>query len=384
MEPFTYTSFAQQIIFGPGALDRLKEATETFGWRRLLICVPASMRRQGVLDRVEKILGKRLVAVFEGVQPHVPEDQVKQALNLALKNGVEAVIGLGGGSAIGLAKAITMEVEAVRLDVGPSLSPIDQPLVPNIAIPTTYAGSEMTPVYGVTRRRPDGTSQKVTVKDVRVTPKLTIYDPALTLGLPPEMTATTGINALAHCVEAVYAIDRHPLSTAAALRGIKHITQALPHCYRNGADLAARREMFLGAHLAAVSLATVSMGLHHGLCHVLGGSAGVPHGLAHSIMLPHAMRFNLAVVAPQLAEVAEAMDLSRANLSDEAAGEAAAQAIYNLIGQLGIPQRLREVGVAEADLPRLAELALQSKAVQSNPKPVTDAHQAESVYRAAW
>jgi alcohol dehydrogenase len=142
--------------------------------------------------------------------------------------------------------------------------------------------------------------------------------------------------------------------------------------------------MLVGAHLGGASLASVLMGLHHGLCHVLGGSAGVPHGLANAIILPHAMRFNLDATAPQLAQAAAAMGLAVAGQSDEAAGEAAAQHVYNLVSQLGLPQRLRDAGVKQADLPQLAQLALKSSAVQSNPKPLTDAAQAEAIFRAAW
>ena len=168
----------------------------------------------------------------------------------------------------------------------------------------------MTPVYGVTRHS-DGSSRKVTVTDPRVTPKLTIYDPQLTLKLSPEMTASTGINALAHCVEAVYSITRNPLSTAAALGGARRIASALPQCFARGDDLEARTEMLIGSYLAGAALSNVAMGLHHGLCHVLGGTAGVPHGIANAIMLPHVMRFNVDATASQLAELAGAMGLPR-------------------------------------------------------------------------
>jgi alcohol dehydrogenase len=182
----------------------------------------------------------------------------------------------------------------------------------------------------------------------------------------------------------LYSISRHPLSTAAALAGIRHITQALPRCYTHGDDVEARTELLVGAHLAGTALANVAMGLHHGVCHVLGGTAGVPHGVANSIILPHAMRFNLDATAPYLAQAAAAMGLEVQNRTAEAAGEAAAQYVYELVGQLGAPQRLREVGVKEADLPHLAQEVLRSKAVQSNPKPLTDAAQAERFLRTAW
>ena len=150
----------------------------------------------------------------------------------------------------------------------------------------------------------------------------------------------------------------------------------------DGSDIAARTELLLGAYLAAVAISTAKIGLHHGLCHVLGGSAGVPHGIANSIILPHAMRFNADATAPELGAVAQAMGLTGG--TDPELAEQAAQTVYDLITRIGLPQRLRDVGVAEADLPRLAQLALKSKAVQNNPKPITDAAQTEAVFRAAW
>ena len=388
MNEFRYTSFAQEIIFGTGSVARLGDAVEGFHWRRLMLCSTGSMGRGGHIAALEKALGSRLVAIYEHVQPHVPDFQVAEALALASEKEVDALIGMGGGSPIGMAKAVSLALEEKR-SAQPALSafPTDQPLVPVIAIPTTYAGSEMTPTYGITYHN-NGSTRKVTVTDSKVTPKLTVYDPLLTLDLSPEMTASTGINALAHCIEALYSITRNPLSTTAALSGVHSIYTALPRCYAVGDDLEARTEMLVGAFLAGTALSHVTMALHHGLCHTLGGTAGVPHGVANSIVLPHAMRFNLDATAPQLARAAEAMGVVRdrhgAYISDEVAAEEGVQRIYDLIGRMNLPQRLRDVGVSEADLPHLAQVALQSRSVQSNPKLVTSAAQVEEVLRAAW
>jgi maleylacetate reductase len=389
---FRYVAYAQEIIFGPGTLARLREAIDRFGWRRLLLCTTGSARRAGRVAQVERILGDSLRATYDHVQPHVPEAQVAEALAQALQHDVDAVIGLGGGSPIGMAKAISQGLEEQRAGAGtaPAMAaPTDQPLVPVIAIPTTYAGSEMTAVYGVTRQKPGGPALKVTVTDPKVAPKLVIYDPELTLDLPPDLTASTGINALAHCVEALYSITRHPLSTAAALGGMRAIARALPRCHAAPHDLEARTELLAGAHLAGASLASAAMGLHHGLCHVLGGTAGVPHGIANSIILPHAMRFNAdALVPPPPAETwgvqaSAALGLPLA-AGPESAALAAADRVYELIGKLGLPQHLRQAGVSEADLPRLAQLAFESRTVQNNPKPVGSPGALEALLRAAW
>ncbi|MGH2493555.1 MAG: iron-containing alcohol dehydrogenase family protein [Ktedonobacteraceae bacterium] len=384
MNEFRYTSYAGEIIFGQGSIARLGEAVDRFSWRRLMLCSTGSLRRNGSIALVEKVLGERLVATFEHVQPHVPDSQVAEAVKLALAHEADAIIGLGGGSPIGMAKAVSFALEERR--VGKSAkakSPIEQPLEPVIALPTTYAGSEMTPVYGITHYSGE-TTRKITVTDVKIAPKLVVYDPLLTLNLPPAMTASTGVNALAHCIEALYSITRNPLSTAAASAGARAIVNALPRCFARGDDVQARTEMFMGAYLAGTALSTVAMGLHHGLCHALGGSAGVPHGIANGIILPHAMRFNLDATASLLVPAAEAMGIPLAGRSAEETVGEAIEAIYTLIGQMKLPQHLRDVGVEERDLARLAQVALQSSAVRNNPKPIIEAAQIESVLRAAW
>lgn len=384
MTQFNYTVYAQEIIFAASSLARLREAVDRFGWQRLMLCTSPSLQANGHVATIEAALGAGLVAVYERTQSHVLDFQLAEAVAMARAADIDAVIGLGGGSPIGLAKALSAALEEQRTGrPARAAFPTDQPLIPVIAIPTTYAGSEMTPVYGVTHHT-QGTTRKITVRDAKIAPKLVIYDPTLTLNLPPSLTAGTGINALAHCVEAVYSVTRNPLSTATALSGIQHISRALPVCYWQGDDLPARTDLLLGAHLAGTALATVAMGLHHGLCHVLGGSAGVPHGVANAIILPHVMRFNLDTCAPQLAQAAEAMGVTMPTQSNKSKAGAAIEAVERLIGQIGLPQRLHEAGVKEADLPHLAQLALQSNAVQQNPRPLTSPEQAEAIFRAAW
>ena len=368
MDQFRYVSHAQEVVFAAGALLRLGETVERAGWKRLLLCASRSMKANGTVERVQSVLGERLVAISDGVRPHVQDVQVDEVLALAREHEIDAAIGLGGGSPIGMAKAVGF-----------------QSALPITAVPTTYAGSEMTAVYGVTHTR-ENPPRKVTVTDPKIAPKLVIYDPELTLDLHAEMTASTGINALAHCIEALYSITRHPLSIAAALNGIRHINNALLGCYQDGGNLEARTEMLIGAHLAGLSLASVSMGLHHGLCHVLGGTANVPHGIANSIILPHAIRFNANATAPQLLPAAEAMGISINGSSLVTAVESVAHHIFELTGSMNLPRRLRDAGVdlKESDLPHLAEIAFQNRTVQNNPKPITEPAQIETLLKNAW
>jgi len=383
MSEFHYVAYAQEVIFGPGSLGRLGEAVDRLGAQRLMLCTSPSLHSAGHVAAIEAILGDRLVAVFDQVRPHVQDVQADEASTFAESKQVDAVIGLGGGSPLGMAKAVAYSLEKRSQPLPIPGAPAAQPLVPVVAIPTTYAGSEMTAVYGITHTR-EKPPRKITVSDPKIAPKVVVYDPNLTLDLPPELTASTGMNALAHCIEALYSRTRHPLSTAAAISGVRHIAEALPACYAHGRDLEARTQMLIGAHLAGRSLADVAMGLHHGLCHVLGGTAGVPHGIANSIILPHAVRFNAETTALQLLPAAEALGVRVDGQDPAAAVEAAAEKIFEMAGQMNLPQHLREAGVREADLPELARIAFQSHTVQNNPRPMTDAAEIERLLRAAW
>ncbi len=384
MSTFRYLFIAQEVVFDLASFDRIGEIIEPFGWQRLMLCTTEHFRQRGTIARVAASLGDRLVATFPRAQPHVPDFLVAEATELAAEHRVDAVIGLGGGSPIGMAKAVSLALEE-RHTGHPARAafPTDQPLVPVVAIPTTYAGSEMTPVYGVTHHV-DGVARKITVTDPKLTPRLTIYDPLLTLDLPPRMTAGTGINAVAHCIEALYSITRNPLSTAVALGGLRAISPALPRCFTVGDDVEARTQMLMGSFLAGTALSNVAMGLHHGICHVLGGTMGIAHGDANSVMLPYVMRFNLDVTASSLAEAALAMGISHVGRSDEAMTAAAAQQVAEWVEFMQLPQRLRDIGVREEDLPNLAQLAFANRTVQNNPKAIKDVAQIETLLRQAW
>lgn len=384
MDTFRYTFFAQQVIFGPDSISQLPELVDRFGWRRMMLCASGRFHARERLAAVETLLGDRVVVTYDRVQPHVPDSEVAEAATIAAAHEVDAIIGLGGGSALGAAKAVSLTLEERRTGHPARASfPTDQPLVPVIAIPTTYSGSEMTPISGVTYRS-NGAARKVTVTDPKVTPKLVIYDPLLTLDLPPGVTGGTGINAVAHCIEALYSVTRNPLSTAAALGGLRAIAHALPRCYAAADDVEARGEMLAGAFLAGTALSNVAMGLHHGICHVLGGTTGAAHGDANSIMLSHVMRFNLEATAPHLALAAEAMGLPVTERSAEQLAAAAAQQVADWVEQMRLPQRLRDIGVKEEQLPALAQMAFASRTVQNNPRPITDAAQIEVLLRRAW
>lgn len=371
---FNYSLHSQEIIFGAASLARLNEVVARYGWGKLVLCTSPSLRERGRVQEIHNLVGARLVAVRDDIQPHVQDKQILPSVTVAQEVQADAIIAFGGGSVLGMAKAISSTLRKERGDDAP---------VPIIAIPTTYAGSEMTPVYGVTHTN-ETPLRKVTVNDPKIVPRVVIYDPELTLDLSPELTASTGVNAFAHCIEALYSKTRNPLSSAAALDGIRHIYGALLHCVQDGSNPPARTEMLLGSHLAGLSLASVSMGIHHGVCHVLGGTANVPHGVANAIILPHAIRFNADVTAAELLPAARVMEISENGISSTGVIEALADALFDWIRRMNIQQRLRDVGINKADLPNLAQLAFQSKTVQNNPKPVRDAAEIEALLMQAW
>ena len=266
---------------------------------------------------------------------------------------------MGGGSAIGVGKGVVS-------GEGKSL----------IAIPTTYAGSEMTPVFGTTDR---AERRKSVRRDDSVLPKLVIYDPEVTLDLSPGLTASTAMNALAHCVEASYANEVNPLVPPVALEGIRRIVRSLPLCISNGRNLDAREDLLTGAYMAGFSIGNAKMGLHHGICHVLGGRTWFPHGVLNTIMLPHVMRFNADAVPDAMSAIAR-------NFPSPLAGEdrlGAAEAVAALAATLPVPHRLRDAGVPESVLESVAAEAATNSTVQANPKPVTEADLRE-LLRMAW
>jgi maleylacetate reductase len=323
----------------------------------LFVCTP-SLKASSHAGRIRTALGTRLVAEFIGVEPHVPREVVDQARALAAEKQIDVVIAIGGGSAIGVGKGVALG--------GVSL----------IAIPTTYAGSEMTPVVGITDR---AEGHKRVQRDPAALPRLAIYDPEVTTDLPPAVTASTGMNALAHGVEACYARDVNPVVPPVALEGIRRIARSLPVCVAAGDDIDAREDMLIGAYLAGFSIANATMALHHGLCHVLGGRTGVAHGVLNAIMLSHVMRFNADAVPDAMRAIARAMDAgARTGGTDAAARETAA-----LVASLPVPKRLRDAGVPADALEPVAREAAASPTVRSNPKPVSE-RDIVDLLRAAW
>lgn len=333
MRSFIYAGLPARVVFGSGTVASLPQEIERLGCRRALVLSTPEQESQA--REIASRLGTSAAGIFPGAVMHTPVEVSERAVAVAREIGADCTVALGGGSTIGLGKAI-----ALRTDL------------PQICIPTTYAGSEMTPIIGETA---DGL--KTTQRTEKVRPETVIYDVDLTLTLPPALSATSGMNAIAHAVEALYAQDGNPIISLMAQEAVRALAQALPQIVADGSDRDARSDALYGAWLCSACLGSVGIALHHKLCHVLGGTFNLPHAETHTIVLPHAVAYN-APAAP------EAM----ASLSRALGGGDPAGALYDLAGRLGAARALRDIGMPRDGIDRASDLALKNP--YWNPRPI--------------
>ena len=330
---FIYTSHPGRVVFGAGSLTHLDREIGLLGAQRALVLSTPEQAAQA--EDIAARLGARCAGVFAKAVMHVPIETARQARDEAARVGADCAVAIGGGSTTGLGKAIALESA-----------------LPILAIPTTYAGSEMTAIYGITEG-----GLKKTGRDARVLPKTVIYDPELTLGLPTAMSATSGMNAIAHAVEALYAVDANPIISMMSEDGIRALAKGLPQVMRNPADIEARSLCMYGAWLCGVALNGTSMALHHKLCHTLGGTFNLPHAETHTVVLPHATAYNAKAAPEAMARVARALGAADA-----------AQGLYDLEVALGTPRSLQALGMPESGLDKAADLAAANP--YANPVPI--------------
>ena len=322
---FIYASHPQRVVFGAGSLRHLAREIEAIGANRALVLCTPEQREQA--ERIADMLGEKATAVFDRAVMHVPIETAREAREIARKLNADCAIAIGGGSTTGLGKAIA-------LDSG----------LPVLAIPTTYAGSEMTPIYGLTEA-----GLKKTGKDLRVLPRTVIYDPELSRTLPVDLSVTSGINAIAHAAEGLYALDGNPVTDLMAEEGIAGLARALPAIRRKPDDIEARSDALYGAWLCGSVLGQVGMALHHKLCHTLGGSFNLPHAQVHTVVLPHALAFNANAAPEAMKRIARALGTA-----------SAADGLQALARENGAPTSLRAIGMKMQDLDRAADLAVQN------------------------
>ena len=334
-DAFTWQGRPGRVVFGAGSLQHLEREVQALGAQRaLLLCGP---HQRATAEQLAARLGSRAAGVYDRAAMHVPMATVREARERAGRLGADCAIAVGGGSTIGLGKAIALETG-----------------LPILALPTTYAGSEMTTIYGIT-----DAGQKTTGRDARVLPRCVIYDPDLLASLPAPLAVTSGLNAIAHAAEGLYAEDGNPILDLMAEEGIRAMAAALPQLAQGtGADPArARADALYGAWLCGTVLGSAAMGLHHKLCHTLGGSFNLPHAETHTVMLAHTLAYNASHAPRAMERIARALGAPHAP-----------QAIFELQRATGAPTALRDLGMPEAGLDRVAERAVQTP--YPNPRPL--------------
>lgn len=366
---WTHTGYAQQIAFGAGRLRALPEILKAAGARRILLITTPGRATSDEGARVRAAVGRALASTFAEAEPHVPATVVQAALRQARRDAVDGIVSFGGGSCADLGKAVAFFTEQ---EAGtPGASYVDRPVLPHVAIPTTYSGAELTPFFGMTD---PNTRQKRGAGGPTSAPIAAIYDVDLTLSTPAQVRAETGMNALAHCIEAAWSPTRTPEAEAIALAGAARIFSSLPATVAAPDHPDAARLMLEGAVLGGRCLQNASMGVHHGLAQLVGGRTGIAHGLANAVLLPHTIRFNADAVPDAIARLAAACEVEPAGLPD---------AISGLLDALGLPRHLEECGIDEDDLDAVARLSQSSPGVQANPKRVTE-DDARTILDAAW
>ena len=331
---FVWDQPAVRVVFGWGAVGGLGDEIRRLGSTRPLMF--STRGRAAAVRELASRLGVFDVTVHAEAVMHVPVEVAEGARRAAADHRADLLVPVGGGSTIGLAKAVALETG-----------------LPILAVPTTYSGSEMTPIWGLSEG-----GAKRTGRDRRVQPRTVCYDPDLTRDLPGPVSATSGMNAMAHCIEALYAPDRNPISTMMATEGIRALARALPVVVRDGGNTEARTGALYGAWLAGATLATTTVGIHHKLCHTLGGAFGLPHAEAHTVVLPHAAAFNREAAPDAMRLAADAL-----GVSDAPSG------LFDLAARLGAPTTLEAIGMPRDGLDRAARLATENP--YANPRQVT-------------
>ncbi len=330
MRDFTFPGLTTRVVFGSGTIAQVGAEVARLGHARALVLSTPHQRPEA--EALAARLGGLSAGVFAGAVMHTPVEVTEAALAGYAASGATAVVALGGGSTIGLGKAIALRTGA------------DQ-----VVIPTTYAGSEMTDILGQTVA-----GRKTTQRDAKVRPEVVIYDVNLTMTLPVAMTMTSGLNAIAHAMEALYAPDRNPIVELMCKDALEAFKDGLPVVRHDPLNRDARAQALYGAWLCSAALGSVTMALHHKLAHVIGGSFNAPHADTHAILLPHTAAFNAVAVPDLLAPLTQTF------------GVAPGAGLWDFATEIGAPTRLADLGLTETDLDRAADIAVQN--AYANPR----------------
>lgn len=330
---FIYNASPCRVIFGSGTLAKVAEEIAALGCSRALLLSTPFQKPDA--EMLAERLGNLAVGTFTEAAMHTPVGVTEKAMAAYTAADADCVVAVGGGSTIGLGKAIAWRNDA-----------------PQIVVATTYAGSEVTDILGQTEN-----GKKSTVRDARIRPETVIYDPDLTLGLPVAMSVTSGLNAMAHAVEGLYAHDANPVTSLMAVEGLRALKSALPRIVEDPDNADARSSALYGSWLCGIVLGSVAMSLHHKLCHTLGGAFDTPHAETHAILLPHTAAYNAPAASQQLSG---AIELFGGDLGG---------GLHDFARSIGAPLSLRDLGLTPKDLAVAAEMAVQNP--YRNPREVT-------------
>ncbi len=377
----------ERIVSGPGSIEKLSGEIDGLGGTRAMLVISPSVAKTFLLDRIKCGLGAKCVTVFDQVKPHSPTESIAKAVESAREAGIDVLVSAGGGSAIDSAKGV-----AALLAEGGSLPrlgvrftppnqkqvpPMPAPKLPHIAIPTTLSGGEYSYSAGISEG-----GKKYIVADPKLAPRVVILDPEAAATAPSRLLAASGMNALAHCVEAVYSTETQPLTDAYCLRGIGLIARYLPRAVENSRELEALSHVQVAACLSGMGVYSAWTGIHHAIVHVIGGRYKAPHAEIHALMLPYAMRWNLDATVEAHARMAREIGIEGAD--ENALAAAVPEHVFAMNRRMGLPLRLRELGVPREGLTQLARDALDDYSIHTNPKPVTAAEQVLEVLEQAW
>jgi alcohol dehydrogenase class IV len=378
-----------RVLCRAGAIGSLAQETDAIGAHRLMRVSGTRSARSAAADAVDEALGDRIVARWSGIPQHSGVADVTALAAQAREAGVDGFVAVGGGSASDSAKAaaILLAEGGALADHANVFTPPDhyvqrvlkRPKLPIIAVPTTLSAAEVTPGLGIRDER----GHKLVFWDPGVVPALIVLDARATLDVPAALFASTGMNALAHCIEGLYSRVRNPVSEALAIQGLQILAAALPAVMQRPADESARERALIGACLSGLVISNARVGIHHGICHGLGSLGGLPHGVANAILLPHAMRFNLEAAAEPLALAARALGVDTRDMDTAQAAQAAITAVQALQAELGVPRRLSETALDRELLPRLARGAMSDRGLYFNPRLATEA-EVLALLEAAW
>jgi aldehyde dehydrogenase (NAD+) len=372
-----------KVIFGSGSSTaELESEMSALGCSRAIVVTDQGIIKAGLLENITKALGEKCVGVYSDIPQDTGIDVIDKAAAFAKEKGADIVVSVGGGSVIDTAKCMCILLtEGGKLSDFEGIQLLSRPQTPHIVIPTTAGtGSEVTWAAVVFDK---SKGQKILIVESFNTPRVAILDPTLTVKLPPLLTASTGMDAFCHAVEAMSSLQHEPIADALAMQAIRLLNKNLPQCVQTGSDLAARGQVQLAATMAGWAFGNALVGLVHAMAHSIGAVAHVPHGIANGILLPYCMDYNLPDAYDYYADVAQAMNVYEKGASPEQAAQAAVNAVFAFTKTIGHPQKLSEFGVKEEHIKKAAELSMSDGSIINNARFVADSSEILAIYQKA-